>query len=211
MTNILPFNDPNVGFEKAAIDGNLPDVTWIEPDYIEVPPGNDDHAPANMKDGQILVEKIVRALVKSPQWAKTLLIITYDEHGGFYDHVTPPPNDPPLGDSRRTMGPRVPAFVISPLVEPGSVFHDRFDHTSIGATILRRFCGRNPPKVSERMDKARDLRKVLNRADAPVLRSDFGKFGNAGPVIVDSNLQRPDNSVLFSLDTDSKKKIIIGS
>jgi phospholipase C len=222
ITNVLPFNDPELGFEAAARAGTLPNVTWIEPDYIELPPGNDDHAPADMLDGQLLVERIVKALVNSPNWNKTLLIITYDEHGGFYDHVTPPPNDPPLGDSRRTMGPRVPTFVISPLIEAGSVFHERFDHTSIGATILRRFCGRHHPKVSERLDHARDLRSVLGLRDTSVPRTDFGLFGSTRPIpelstgtfgpnrieIGSSNLQRepPNKKILLSLDSDLKKE-----
>ena len=89
-----------------------------------------------------------------------------------------PPNDaPPIGGGLTKLGPRVPAFVISPMVPAGEPFHGRFDHTSIGATILRRFCGRQPPKVSPRMDAARDLREVLTLADAPRPRSDFADLG----------------------------------
>jgi phospholipase C len=175
-TNILPFNDPIRGFEATAREGQLPSVTLIEPDYIELPPGNDDHAPADMAAGQILVDRIVTALVNSPQWRRTLLIITYDEHGGFYDHQTPPLNNPSLGDSRKYMGPRVPAFMVSPLVRPGKVFKTQFDHTTIGATILRRFCRPHPPKVSPRLDAARDLREVLELANSPSVRRDFGSF-----------------------------------
>jgi phospholipase C len=180
--HIVPFynpNDPLNGFESIARRGELPDVTWIEPDYIELPPGNDDHAPADMKDGQDLVYRIVRALIDSPQWPHTLLIITYDEHGGFYDHIVPPNNDEKIGiiGSRNTLGPRVPTFVISPLIKPGRVFHRVFDHTSIGATIIRRFCerghGQGYPEISERLDHASDLRMVLE-LDEP--RTEFGPF-----------------------------------
>jgi phospholipase C len=200
ITNVVPFNDRVQGFEAAARAGTLPDVTWIEPDYIELPPGNDDHAPADMKDGQVLVDKIVRALVASPKWYQTLLIITYDEHGGFYDHMTPPTNDPPLGDSRRTMGPRVPAFVISPLIKAGSVFDKQFDHTSIGATILRRFCRGRPPSVSARLDRAPDLREVLELADSPSLRTDFGSFGGSvvSPFISRERSTRDDHSAILT-------------
>lgn len=189
MTNIIQFGDPDQGFEATARDGKLPDVTLIEPDYIELPPGNDDHAPADMKDGQDLIYKIVKALIASPQWANTLLIITYDEHGGFYDHVTPPENNDRIGvvGSRITLGPRVPTFVISPLIKPGRAFHKRFDHTTIGATIMRRFCakGQNqlPPSVSDRLDKANDLRDILE-LDTP--RTNFGPFSDFQAL----NLQR---------------------
>jgi phospholipase C len=202
IDNIIPFEDPTEGFVAQATAGTLPDVTWIEPDYIELPPGNDDHAPADMCHGQLLVEKIVRTLVNSPKWNKTLLIITYDEHGGFYDHVTPPPNDPPLGDSRRTKGPRVPTFVISPLIKPGSVFHQQFDHSTIGATILRRFC-RQQPKVSERLDNASDLSSILELADDPSPRTDFGLFGSARPIARDCPMVAGFSP---SFNTDSKKE-----
>lgn len=175
--NIVQFDDPVRGFEAAARDGALPQVTLIEPDYIDLPPGNDDHPPADMKFGQELVNRIVRALIASPTWARTLFIITYDEHGGFYDHKQPPTDAPPLRGGRTTLGPRVPTFVISPLMKRGEVFHSRFDHTSIFATILRRFAGPRPPSVSPRVDAARDLREVLTLADAPFLRTDFGSLG----------------------------------
>jgi hypothetical protein len=58
--NIVPFDDPVRGFEAAARQGELPQVTLIEPDYIDLPPGNDDHPPADMAEGQKLIERIAR-------------------------------------------------------------------------------------------------------------------------------------------------------
>jgi phospholipase C len=171
--NVLPFDDEGRGFEVAARTGTLPPVTFIEPDYIEAPPGNDDHPPADMANGQELVARIVKALIASPAFERTLLVITYDEHGGFFDHVQPPDDARPIGGGITKLGPRVPAFVISPMVPAGEVFHGRFDHTSIGATILRRFCGPRAPKTSDRMDASRDLREVLTLADSPRPRSEF--------------------------------------
>lgn len=188
-SNIVPFDDPIRGFEAAAglPSGHpdaLPQVVLIEPDYIDLPPGNDDHPPADMEDGQILVERIVKALIDSPVWNETLFIITYDEHGGFYDHRQPPtvPNTQALRGGGVTLGPRVPAFFISPLIERGEEFGtvffgvgDKgrfFDHTSIGATILRRFSRLRPPRVSPRLDAARDLHEVIT-LDEPRPRSDF--------------------------------------
>jgi phospholipase C len=177
--NIVPFDDPVRGFEFAARHGLLPSFTLIEPDYIDLPPGNDDHPPSDMKFGQDLVNRIVRALIDSPAFQRTLFVITYDEHGGFYDHKQPPDDAPPLGGNLnlRKLGPRVPAFAISPLVERKAVFHSRFDHTSVGATVLRRFVRGRVPRVSPRMDTARDLREVLTLANSPRPRTDFGSLG----------------------------------
>ena len=176
-TNVVWFDDPVRGFEATARAGGLPQVTLIEPDYIDLPPGNDDHPPGDMARGQDFINRIVQALIASPQWEKTMFVITYDEHGGFYDHVQPPTDAVPLRCGRRTLGPRVPTFVVSPWVKRGGVLSSRFDHTSIGATILRRFAGiKGPPSVSPRLDAALDLRGALV-LDAPRPRSDFASIG----------------------------------
>ncbi|MFZ0545591.1 MAG: alkaline phosphatase family protein, partial [Candidatus Promineifilaceae bacterium] len=158
--NILPFSkkddvkneytDNEVFFSRVA-NGNLPSVTFIDPNYVDIPPeitANDDHPPADVSSGQELVRQIYNALVKSPQWGKTLFVITYDEHGGFYDHVPPPgTKESPEGentfpkihpDGSEFLGVRVPAIVISPwvdAVENSTIF----DHTSIMKTILMKF------------------------------------------------------------------------
>jgi phospholipase C len=101
--------------------------------------------------------------MQSPRWPKTLLIITYDEHGGFYDHVNPLL----FRDKAKSVsgidhyGVRVPTFVISPWVERGKVRDEVFDHTSIAKTIARRFMSANPPDMGERMAAANDLSQVL--------------------------------------------------
>ena len=103
------------------------------------PPSNDDHPPSDVALGQALVLKIYDALASSKLWTKTLFVITYDEHGGFFDHV-PPPLDPPDDDPQtfNRYGVRVPAIVVSPLVGRRSFSHQVFDHTSIIKTILLR-------------------------------------------------------------------------
>ncbi|HTJ43196.1 MAG TPA: alkaline phosphatase family protein, partial [Kofleriaceae bacterium] len=173
--HISAFNDKERGFEATARAGQLPQVTFIEPDYIEAPPGNDDHAPADLKDGQRLVARIMSALLASPQWEKTLFIITYDEHGGFYDHAPVRGGAPPLSIQDDRFGLRVPAFVISPLIEKRSdgkvnVVDTVFDHTSIPATILRRFCEGRVPSMGARMAAANDVGSLLTRDSA---RTDF--------------------------------------
>ena len=95
VKNVLGFSS----FLKDAAAGALPSVSFIDPDFIEFPPGADDQAPSDPIDGQRFVGTVVNALLASPSWAKTLLIVTYDEHGGFYDHVPPPP---PRSSSKQT-------------------------------------------------------------------------------------------------------------
>jgi phospholipase C len=131
-------------FLEDAARGTLPSVAWIDPNFSNFNPGgfqpNDDHAPADIKDGQELVLAVYHALAASPQWEKTLLVIAYDEHGGFFDHVAPPgalDDDPQLFG---LYGVRVPALVVSPWVEARAVSHTVLDHTSIIKTILLRFC-----------------------------------------------------------------------
>jgi hypothetical protein len=117
VTNIVSFDDPVLGFVNLARSGALPSVSFIDPHFIELPPdANCDGPPADAKEGQKLVQQVVEAVVTSPQWAKTLLIIVYDEHGGFYDHVPPPTATKVSPESLGTYGVRVPAFVVSPWV-----------------------------------------------------------------------------------------------
>jgi phospholipase C len=130
-------------FLEDAARGTLPSVSWIDPNFSDFNPigfqPNDDHAPADIKDGQELVLAVYHALATGPQWEKTMLVIFYDEHGGFYDHVPPPAaaDDDPRMFGR--YGVRVPALIVSPWVKPGSVSTTVFDHTSIISTILQRF------------------------------------------------------------------------
>ena len=77
-------------FRRQRPAGDLPSVTFIDPDFIDFPPGYDDGAPADIARGQHFIGTILNALIQGPLWSKTLFVITYDEHGGFYDHVPPP-------------------------------------------------------------------------------------------------------------------------
>ncbi len=172
-TNIADYGDPGLGFANVVQTGNLPSVTFIDPHFIEFPPdGNCDGPPADVAQGQLLVQEVVNAVVSSPTWNKTMLIITYDEHGGFYDHVPPPPA-PVIAENTglpTTYGVRVPAFVVSPWVAGGSVFgHDAtsntpalyFDHTSILKTIATRFLSPDMPPMGARYEAANDLSSII--------------------------------------------------
>ena len=165
-------------FFTDAAAGTLANVSWIDPDFglaIYVGPPNDDHPPHDMRHCQNLVSDVYNALLNGPKWAKTLLIITYDEHGGFYDHVSPR-QFTPADDNQEfaKYGVRVPAFVISPWVGKQAAFgsndhglgHDKvvFDHTSILRTILRRFASDgngNVPAMTARVNAANDLGALL--------------------------------------------------
>jgi phospholipase C len=153
-------------FIEDAARGALPSVAWIDPNFsnfdpIGFPP-NDDHAPADIRDGQDLVLAVYHALATSSHWERTLLIVFYDEHGGFFDHVAPPeaPDDDPETFGR--YGVRVPALIVSPWIQPGSVSHTLFDHTSIIKTILMRFC---PDALSQ--PEGRHGSPALSRPGAP--------------------------------------------
>jgi phospholipase C len=142
--------DEKGSFLDDVAAGNLAAVSWIDPHFKDLrvlgPDSNDDHPPSDVLAGQDLILTIYHALSSKPDtWAKTLLIIVYDEHGGFYDHVAPPAatdDDPNFARH----GVRVPALLVSPLVAPGSTSTAllgpdfAFDHTSIMKTIFTRFC-----------------------------------------------------------------------
>jgi phospholipase C len=138
-------------FLDDAAKGELRDVSWIDPNFIDLsvldPNSNDDHPPSDVKAGQALVLELYEALANSPAWEDTVLIVVYDEHGGFYDHVTPPPIDD--GSGYPTLGVRVPALVVGPRVRK-FVCHETFEHTSLIATILRRFAA-NPEHALQAM------------------------------------------------------------
>jgi phospholipase C len=139
-------------FLSDAKAGNLPAYSFIEPRYFAdtvlnlVP--NDEHPPHNVAYGEELVAGVYNAVRQGPGWNNTLLLITYDEHGGCYDHVPPPAATPPGGEpldgfAFDSFGVRVPAVIVSPYIKPGSVLRPSgptpFDHTSIIATLRDAF------------------------------------------------------------------------
>lgn len=119
-------------FEDAA-RGTLPEFVFIEPKYYGQDQ-NDDHPPHNVMKAEKLIADVYNALRTSPHWEETLLVVAYDEHGGFYDHVPPPaavaPDEFTKEFAFNRLGVRVPAILISPWLARG-VDHTVFDHTSL--------------------------------------------------------------------------------
>jgi phospholipase C len=145
-------------FLDDAADGKLPQVSWIDPNFIDVSvletQSNDDHPPSDIRAGQSFVFEVYNALMHSKDWKDTLLIVTYDEHGGFYDHVTPPPlpADDPARPEFTTYGLRVPALFAGPRVRrqvlhaAGDPGQPQYDHATLIKTILLAFAA-DPAKA----------------------------------------------------------------
>lgn len=130
----------------AKTESSFPAYAFIEPRYYSAfgQHENDQHAPAGMAAGEALIASVYDAIRSNPDlWRSTLLVITYDEHGGFYDHVTPPAAVPPdanvtgkFGFDR--LGVRVPAILVSPYVKSGCD-DTVYDHTSILRYLLEKY------------------------------------------------------------------------
>jgi phospholipase C len=166
------FFDPE--FLADAAGGSLPNYSFVEPRYFtsrllrHIP--NDAHPPHNVAYAEQLVADLYNAVRASPAWDRTLVVITFDEHGGCYDHVAPPPAIPAGRPARNgfafdRFGPRVPAVIISPYVPAGSVIRPApegppFDHTSLIATLGVLF--ELGPPLSPRVEVAPDLLSALS-------------------------------------------------
>lgn len=176
--------------EDIAKEGpdEFPQVIFIEPAYADAPiefnwPPNDNHPPLPLAPGEDFIRAVYQVLTSNEAiWNETALIITYDEHGGFFDHVVPPSivtAPPPKAKWKdktpfKTLGVRVPALIVSPYVNPGTVCSELFDHTSILQFIAEQFA---PDKngFSDDVNRRRDatdeelriqsVAKVFNRVD----------------------------------------------
>ncbi|MGH3170805.1 MAG: alkaline phosphatase family protein [Trebonia sp.] len=127
--------------------------TFIEPNYGDITSGyrggSSQHPMDDVYGGEGLIKAVYEAIRNSPVWDTSLLIITYDEHGGFYDSVVPPATTPPddgssgalneFGFTFSQLGVRVPAVMVSPWIAPRTVDHTVYDHASVPATIERLF------------------------------------------------------------------------
>ncbi len=187
-------------FELDCAAGTLPSVSFVDPEFgalsdvgepISKLPGlealgarlettgGDEEDPQDMSYGEYWAYQTVKAVLESPAWPRTLLIHTYDEHGGYYDHVPPPaaiapdsipprlgPGDAPGGYD--IYGPRVPAIVASPYSRPNGVTNVLHDHTSVLATIESKW---NLPALTYRDANAATVEDFLDFSSAAFLES----------------------------------------
>ena len=155
-------------FKAATAAGTLPAYTFLEPSWGAS--GNSQHPNYDVALGEQLIHDVYEALRGGPGWPQTLLVITYDEHGGCYDHVPPPwgavPPDNSAGEFSfgfDRFGVRVPTVLVSPLIAPGTVFRvpaggTPLDHTSVLKTVELRW---NLPSLTARDKAAPDFGDVL--------------------------------------------------
>jgi len=163
-------------FFKQCTTGKLPAFSYVDPNWTfhDTGPssgneGNDDHPHADIRAGEYFLSQIYNAVTKSPAWPRTLLIVTFDEWGGFFDHVSPPAAadvKPEYGQR----GFRIPCLLISPFARRGRVAHGTYDHTSILKLLEWRF-GLEP--LSMRDTQASNLAGAL----------DFSRHNLAAPRI----------------------------
>ena len=156
--------------------------TFIEPSYGDVANdtyenGSSQHPRDGLAAGDLLVARVYAAIRRSPLWDKSLFVILYDEHGGFYDSAKPNPATPPNDGAAATLnangfgfdvlGVRVPAVIVSPWVAKGLVDHTPYDHSSVPATLQRLF-GLRP--LTDRDKNAKDVLHLIAqtcRQDCP--------------------------------------------
>ncbi len=168
---------PNTDFVTDALSGHLPAVSWI------VSGAESEHPPDSTCVGENWTVEQINAVMQGPDWSSTAIIVTWDDFGGFYDHVVPPVVD---GVS---LGIRVPALIISPYVYAGHVSNTQYDFSSVLKTIEKAF---SLPPLTEWDTKANDLYDsfnfdqkplpplVLQPRSCPVSSASFVQFGPQG-------------------------------
>jgi phospholipase C len=168
------FDDFLDGCEK----GKLPPYSFIEPRYNADDNNNfaasDQHPDHDVAEGETLIHDVYQAIRKNANlWNSTILLIVYDEHGGLYDHVPPPATVNPDGKNSLNppfdfmrLGLRVPAVVVSPWIEAGTIDSIQYDHASIAATARKLFLG---PQWQSKFLTARD--QIANPFDWTLTRN----------------------------------------
>ncbi len=167
-------------FYDDLANGELAAYTFIEPRFIDFHQwkATDQHPPHDVKLGEYLIAEVYDSLRLSQYWEKSLLVVLYDEHGGFFDRVPPPDNvpnpdgkvavDPPFDFTR--LGVRVPAVLVSPWVERGQIDSTLYEHASLPATVRTIFGLPEPLTARDRVANTfeKNLIRSTPRADAPL-------------------------------------------
>jgi phospholipase C len=201
--------------EDAA---TFPQVIFVEPKYTDAPPaghGRDDHPPSAISGGQGFLWEVYLAITSDPtRWGRTAMVVTYDEHGGFFDHVQPLQvvTNPPAGASYTpfiTSGLRVPTLVASPLVPAGGVFSDNFDHTSILKFLGDKFNqGSYSPVVDDRAavgSLSRVFAQPIVRTDIPMPPPPTGLPPQPSPQVLAFQAAA---QAAYTQDSDASRKAI---
>jgi phospholipase C len=189
-------------FLQDCASGNLPEYSFVEPNYNDHQDdsgeqiASDQHPDHNVQAGELFIASVYNAIKQNPDlWASTALLVTYDEHGGIYDHVVPPSCTPdqftasandtgtgmPFAFDR--LGVRVPAILVSPWIPKGTVVNRVFDHASIPGTATKFFLGNYSPRspreinadvfIEPRVDPVDPDRNLLSLA---TMRTDCPDF-----------------------------------
>ena len=226
-------------FKNDCNKNKLPAYSFIEPRYYDLSRSgisvlaSDQHPDHNVFNGERLIKEVYDAVKKNKQtWESTILVITYDEHGGLFDHVRPPSAVPP-GDAESAtppfkfdrLGVRVPAVIVSPYIPKGTILHDVFDHTSIIATARKLFLQGKPNTwLTERDKNANTFEGCLTltnpRSDKPSIPEPSGSAASAAAAASSSasqptgkngdrklsELQQVALVQMISVDTEKGKK-----
>jgi phospholipase C len=158
LSNIRSLSD----FYAAAQSGTLPAVSWVTPNQTV-----SEHPPALVSAGQTFVTGLIDAIMRSPDWSSTAILLSWDDWGGFYDHAVPPVID------RQGYGLRVPGLVISPYARAGHIDHQLMSQDAYVKFIEDDFLGgqRLDPRTDGRPDPRPNVRESSPAAGD--LRSDF--------------------------------------
>jgi phospholipase C len=185
----LSISAPITTFLADCAAGTLPHVAFVDPRFVDEDSGTsgDDHPHADIRNGEAFLNRIYQAVTAGPAWSKTVLVITYDEWGGFFDHVPPatapiPPATAAAGDTDGRRGFRVPTLLIAPWARRGGVAHTLYDHTSVLRMIEWRW-GLEPLTVRDANanNLATALTFVSPRLSAPAYAVPPGPFGAPCP------------------------------
>jgi phospholipase C len=180
----VPIGRPYAAFLADCATGDLPAVSFVDPRFEDENSGTsgDDHPHADVRGGQAFMNQIYEAVTRSPNWASTVLLFTYDEWGGFFDHVPPPlapvpPATAAAGDTDGRRGFRIPTLLVSPFARRRHVGTAVYDHTSVLKMIETRW---NLPPLTVRDAQANDLGRELTATpdpQAPAYAVPAGPFG----------------------------------
>lgn len=180
---------PVANFFDDCAAGTLPSVSFVEPRFLGEAQGisNDYHPHGDIRNGEVFLNRVYDAVTSSPNWGSTVLVINFDEWGGFFDHVVPSPAPIPQADaaagSDGYRGFRTPAVIVSPWSTRASVVSEIYDHTSVLKMIEWRWSMR---PLSVRDENANNLAEALD-FDAPNLSVPrfsvaLGPYGGVCPI-----------------------------